>query len=266
MISNFEFIIHPFKSSVAFYIFNYPVRFYGIIMMISLFIGFISLYSFFKKHYSKLVAEQFVDYSPFLIIFSFVGARLFYIIGQFSYYKLNPFEIIMINHGGISILGGIIFGISGLYILSKIYKFDFLEHIDCFAVFMPLCQAIGRWGNYFNQEAFGLPSNGFIKLFVDKPFRPLEFMDVDYFHPAFLYESIFDIMIFIILYFTFNKKQKGKSFFSYLFLYSAVRIIIESIRIDSVMNILNIPIAIIISLILFVIGAFGLIYVLKKPQ
>lgn len=261
-----EFILSAPKNSIAFYLFNFPVRFYGITMGFAIIVGFIFSYYFLKKKYSQSEADKFVDYSPFLILFSILGARLFYVVGLYRYYLYNPFEIIMINHGGISIWGAIIFGILSLIVLSKIFKFNLINHMSVIALILPICQAIGRWGNYFNQEAFGRPSNTFIKLYVTSSSRPQEFSNIEYFHPTFLYESILNIIAFLIL-FTFFRNSKGTVIVSiYLILYSIIRIIIENIRIDSIYNIFNIPIAIIISMIMLTFGVCLLIYSLKKPS
>ena len=264
--SNFELIIQPTTTPVAFYIFGYPVRYYGLIITVSMIVGFFLIGRFLEKRYSTIEYDKFIDYSIYLVIFSLIGARLFYVLGSIGFYLDNPSEIIMLHHGGISIWGCIIFGFLGLYILSKIFKFSFSPHSACILVFLPLCQAIGRFGNYFNQEAFGAPSNCFIKLFVESSYRPKEFIDVPYFHPAFLYESILDLIIFVILLLTFKKDYPKVTIFLYLILYSIARLLVESIRIDSILNISSIPVASVISSVALVIGIVGLILSLKKPQ
>lgn len=220
-----------------------------------------------NKKVSKNDSDLFLDYSPTIILFSIIGARLFYVLASFEFYFKNPKEIIMINHGGLSIFGAIIFGILTFYFLSKKNKFDFLIHIDVIAVTFPLCQAIGRFGNFFNQEAYGAPYDGFLKLFVSKYYRKPQFLDVEYYHPAFLYESFFDLIIFFILLTLFfkNKKLKNGSIAAiYLILYSIIRFFIEGIRIDSVLNLASIPIAKIISIIIFILGLSCLIFLNKK--
>ena len=236
-------------------------------MGICFIIGVLIAYLVFAKTINKEEAEKFFDYSPFAILFSLIGARLFYVFGSYEYYFSNPKEIIMLNHGGLSIFGAIIFGIISLYALSKRYKFDFLTHCDILAVVFPLCQALGRFGNYFNQEAYGLPCDSFLCLYVDKKFRVDDYINVDYFHPTFLYESMFDVVIFIILlslYLKNKKFKKGSIFLLYLILYSIVRFFIESIRIDSVLNIFNLHIAQVISLIILMFSIVFLYFINKK--
>ena len=262
--NNLEIIINAPTSPVAFYLFNYPVRFYGIIMASAILVGYILIYKFLDKKYSFFEAEIFSNYIIYLIFIVFLGARLFYVVGSFDYYRLNPIEIPMINHGGLSIWGGIFFGIAGLYFLSKIFKFDYLLHLSVIALFLPLSQAIGRFGNYFNQEAFGLPSFGFMKLYVTQDFRPHEYINYNYFHPTFLYESVLDLILFFILFFAYKKSNPSKTIFLYLILYSLIRLIIEAIRIDSVLNFGSIHIASIISFIALLAGLIGYFKVNNK--
>ena len=264
--SNFELIIYPPASPIAFNLFGFPVRFYGIIIALALFIGYFSVSKFLEKKYDKNDANKFVDYSLYLVLISIIGARLFYVLGSFAFYRNNPLEIFMINHGGISIWGGILLGIVGLYVLSKIFKFSFYIHSAVISVFMPLCQAIGRWGNYFNQEAFGAPSDFIVKLFVSESYRPSQYVQFEYFHPAFLYESILDLAIFIVLLSSFKKANPAKTFYLYIILYSLVRIAVEAIRIDSILNLSKIHIATIIAILAMIAGIVGLILSLKKPR
>ena len=96
-----------------------------------------------------------------------------------SYYSKNPFEIFAIWHGGISIQGGILFGVLAGFVFSKIKKVPFLALADVLIPALPLAQSIGRWGNYFNQEAFGTPTNLPWGLFIEPKFRPFEYMNFE---------------------------------------------------------------------------------------
>ena len=115
-----------------------------------------------------------------------------------------------------------------------------------------LAQSIGRWGNFFNSEAFGVPCDLPWKLYIPPINRPLEFAGYEYFHPTFLYESILDFLIFILLLCLFKKLSKTPGIVTclYIFLYSLARIAVENIRIDSALNIYNFPIAQIVSVFL----------------
>ncbi len=260
-------IINSPKTAVAFSIFDYRIHFYGIILMFAITFGLFFTYFIIKKSTNKATAEDFIDFSPILIIASILGARLFYVLGSLGFYLKNPLEIIMINHGGISIWGAIIFGILTLYIYLKKKKYNILEFFDYIALAMPISQAIGRWGNYFNQEAYGKPTTGFLRLYIDSKFRYSEYKDISYYHPTFLYESILNCILFVVLMIVFLKYKnikKGAVFCLYLIFYGIIRIFVESFRIDSVLYIDNFPIAQIISLVVVILAVIGLVNINKK--
>ncbi len=257
-----EFIIYPIKNPVAFNLFNFPIRYYGIIMALSFFVGIFFTYFLIQKKYSKTESEIFLDFIPYNVIFAVIGARIFYVLGNFSFYSHYPKEIFLINHGGLSIWGGILFSIPLFIYFTKKYKLDTLKFLDITSITLPMCQSIGRWGNYFNQEAYGAPYNGFLKLFVDYPYRKDGYYNYSYYHPAFLYESILDLLLFILLFVLFlkcKKLNKGTIFYLYLFFYSTIRIIVENLRIDSILDFYSIPIATIISLSILIFSGFMII-------
>ncbi len=259
--------IYPHNTPIIANIYNYPIRYYGLIMAIVFLVGVLFSYYLFKKKYNNTTANLFFDYAPIVIISSIIGARLFYVFASWEFYFNNLIEIFMINHGGMSIFGSIIAGLATIFILSKVKKFDFKKHLDIIAVVFPLCQAIGRFGNYFNQEAYGAPTNGFIRLFVDEKFRYIQYKNIEFYHPAFLYESFFNFLIFIFLLFLLFKCKNlkdGTISALYLLLYSIVRFFIEGIRIDSVCNIFNMPIAQVFSILIFIFALIYLIFLNKK--
>ena len=256
-------IIPSPHSSIAFSIFDFQIKYYGIFLTAAIFTGLFFSYFLIEKRFSKQFSSDFIDYSPFLILFSIIGARLFYVLGDIDFYLDYPNEIICINHGGISIYGAICFAIISLFFYCKKTGKSFFKLCDCLAVVMPLCQAIGRWGNYFNQEAFGLPSDGFIKLFVDFKYRPMEYKNVIYFHPTFLYEGVLNLILFIFLLLIFFKAKNikdGTIFSFYLIFYGLIRLLVESIRLDSVLNFNDIHVATIISFLIVLVGVVFFCY------
>jgi len=258
-------ILNSPSGQIAFYIHNYPIKFYGLILSFSILAGIILGCFIFKKYNKEKEFDTFFDSYFYTIIFSIVGARVFYILGNLDFYINYPSEIIKINHGGISIWGAIIFGIISLYFYCKIKKTDFLKYLDYYSIAMPLSQAIGRWGNYYNQEAYGKPANGLIKLYIEPQNRLSGFENYSYFEPAFLYESILNFILFIILFIIFRriKNTKGLTFLYYIFSYSIIRIIVENIRIDSTLNIAKIPAATILSVLALIISV---IFIIKKTR
>lgn len=256
-------------NPIAFYINTFPIYWYGIIMAAALLGGITISYQIAKSSYNQEAADTLIDFAPYMVFGAIIGARLYYVLSAWHFYSSHPGEIFAIWHGGISIHGAIIGGAIASYIYLKINKMPFLKFADIVAYGLCIGQAIGRWGNYFNQEAFGLPTNLPWKIFIDPLHRPEGFSQWQYFHPAFLYESLWDILIFIILFFALRKIFKnynGVIFFGYLILYSVGRYFIESIRLDSILNIGNIPIAQLASIVMFVFGLAGLFFCIRKGK
>lgn len=256
-------------GEVAFLIGSVPVYFYGITMAFSLLtgIGFARFVT--GKFYPEINTEVIYDIAPHVIIFAILGARIYYCLLSSEYYIQNPLEVFQIWQGGISIHGGILGGLIGGIVYAKRHKLPVLKLCDIFSYGLVLGQAIGRWGNFFNSEAFGRPTESFLKLYIQIYKRPLEYLQFDYFHPTFLYESILDVLIFLILFFVIRNLVKGKDgavFVSYLILYSIVRIIIEQVRIDSVLNVYGIPVAQIVSVGIIFVSAIVLFKILKKKN
>ena len=209
-----------------------------------------------------LKKETIIDLAPYLIIFGIIGARLYYCILSYDFYLRFPTEIIAIRHGGISIHGAILGGLIGLWIFAKRHKINPIKLCDVSAIGLSLAQAIGRWGNFFNSEAFGAPTNLPWKLYIAPQYRPIPYQEYQYFHPAFLYESILDVVIFIILLAlvkTGKLKKDGNLALIYLILYSIVRIIVEMFRLDSVKYIFGMPVAIFVSIGIIIISVALLI-------
>lgn len=255
-------------TDVAFDVFGFPIYFYGIILASAIFVGVYCAYFLYKLFYNKQEASKIIDFSPYIIIIGIIGARLYYCLVNFSYYVKHPLEIFYIRQGGLSIHGVIIIGILALYAFSKKYKMSFLKLIDVFLCGTALGQSIGRWGNFFNSEAFGTPTNLPWKLYIPIIHRPPQYIDFKYFHPTFLYESIFDFLIFLILLICFKKLSKSPGVLAclYLIMYSIVRIIVEHFRIDSVLNIDGIPIAQLVSLIIIVVASVAIMILTRKKS
>ena len=253
MLSNFVF---QSPGDVAFSIFNFPIYYYGIIISFAIFVGYYVAYILFKKYYDAEKAKYIIDFSPYLILIGILGARIYYCLVNFQYYAQSPLEIFNIRQGGLSIHGMILFGIIALFVFAKKYKTSFKKLADVFLCGSILAQSIGRWGNFFNSEAFGTPTNLPWKLYISPAHRPIEYLNFEYFHPTFLYESILDLIIFLILIIFFKKLSKtpGKIACLYLILYSVARIAVEACRIDSVLSIVGFPVAQLVSFFLIIIG------------
>ncbi len=180
-----------------------------------------------------------------------IGARLWYVAFNLSHYIENPIQIVQPWLGGLAIHGGLIFGILAGYIYAKVKKIDFFAWADLAAIGIPIAQAIGRWGNYINQEAYGYETTLPWAIYVDGAYR----------HPTFLYESIWNIILAGILIYVLKnrRKYKGQIILMYGIGYSLGRFWIEGLRTDSLM-LGNIRVAQLISIILII----GCIYLMNK--
>lgn len=210
-----------------------PIRLYGLMIAAAV----LSAYFLSLKLAPKfgITGKQIDEALLWLVIFGFLGARLYFAAFFWDYFKDYPQEILAVWRGGLSIYGGIIGGLAGLLIYAKKSGLNLFSLLDLTAIVLPLGQAIGRWGNFFNQEAFGQPTDLPWKMYVEPQFRPVEYLTFQYFHPAFLYESLWDLLVFFILWRIFRSKpQAGRLTASYLILYPLGRFFIESIRLDSV--------------------------------
>lgn len=255
-------------GDVAFSILGFKIYCYGIVLAVAILTGIYVAYFLYKTFCDKEKAPRFFDFSPLVIILGIIGARLYYCFVNFHYYMFEPFQIVDFRQGGLSVHGMLIFGLLALWYSASYYKMNVLSVFDSFMCGTALAQSIGRWGNFFNSEAFGLPYNGFLKLYIPLSHRPAEFANVSYFHPTFLYESILDFVVFLVLILLFKKCSKNPGFITclYLILYSLVRIYTESLRIDSVLNIHGIPVAQIMSVILIFIAFLCIPLTLKHSK
>ena len=255
-------------SQIICTLFGVKIYFYGVILAIAISVGTL-VSNFVGEKFLGLKKDTLIDLAPYLIIFGIIGARLYYCCLNSDFYLRFPTEILAIRHGGISIHGAILGGFIGLLFYAKRHKQSILKLCDATSVGLILAQSIGRWGNFFNSEAFGSPTNLPWKLYIAPQYRPIPFTDVEYFHPTFLYESVLDFILFIILFnlIKFGKTRKsGNLALIYLLMYSVIRILVETVRIDSVFYIMGIPVAIVVSIGIMTMAGIGLILNNLLPQ
>lgn len=238
-------------NPIAFHIFGFEIRWYGLLISSAILLGlFISSKRcpMYKVNFDNLV-DIFLVSLPSAII----GARLYYVIFNWSYYYNNPLRIINIREGGLAIHGGIIGALLAGYIMSKIKKINFTKILDITAPSFILGQSIGRWGNFFNSEAHGgIVTKDYISKFP-KFIQKGMYINNNYYHPTFLYESIWNFIIFLLLlYLTKKDLKSGSLFYIYLLLYSVGRFFIEGLRTDSLM-LGSIRVAQLISLLLIIL-------------
>jgi phosphatidylglycerol---prolipoprotein diacylglyceryl transferase len=163
-----------------------------------------------------------------------VGARLYHVIDQWAYYSQNPSQII--GGRGLGIFGAVIGGAIGLIIYTRWKKLSTLTWLDIVAPGLILAQAIGRWGNFFNQELYGYPTNLPWGIYIDPAHRLPGFENYTHFHPLFLYESLLNLIGFGLLMYVGRKYGKrllpGELFVGYVIYYGIVRFILEGFKIE----------------------------------
>ena len=236
------------------------IRWYSVLVLSSFVIGyFLVAQRCKKKGYSLTVIS---DMCFYLVIVSILGARLYYCLFNLDYYGKNLLDIFKIWEGGLAIHGGIITGLVFLLFYTKRKRLNLLELLDIIAPALVIGQCIGRWGNFFNSEAFGPVTtlSTLKKLYIPNFIIEGMYIDGSYHHPTFFYESIGCLIIFIILLLIRNKSKDGQVVGIYFVLYGIVRFLIESLRTDSLM-IFNFKVAQVVSIILILIG----LYLLIKP-
>lgn len=221
-------------NPIAFNLFGIEVRWYGILISAGMLIAI--LITSYTCKVKRINHDRMMDIVLIALPAAIIGARLYYVLFNLNYYSLHPSEILNIRQGGLAIHGGVIFALIVGYIYSRKRRLSFLEYADAAAPAIIIAQAIGRWGNFFNQEAHGGEvSYEFIKnfpVFIQKGM----FIGGAYYHPTFLYESIWNFISFILLMILIKKsKSDGLTFFTYIGLYSLGRFMIEGLRTDSLM-------------------------------
>lgn len=229
---------------IAFQLFGIPIRWYGLLIASAVIIG--TLLALKETKRKGIDEEVFIDLLLYAIPSAIIGARIYYVIFSWDLYRDNPIQALNIRAGGLAIHGVIIAAVLVVIIFSKIKKQNPWVLCDIAAPSLILGQAIGRWGNFANQEAHGGPT--------DLPWGII--IDGVKVHPTFLYESIWNILVFFfLLWFNRNKaKVDGEVFILYLVLYSVARFFIEGLRTDSLMW-GPIRVAQLISLAIIIIGS-----------
>ncbi|MBL7057741.1 prolipoprotein diacylglyceryl transferase [Patescibacteria group bacterium] len=230
------------------------IYWYGLFMIIAILSGLFVSFKIGKYH--NLKEKTILDLAFYLIIFGIIGARIYDVFLELPYYLKDPTAIFRIWQGGLAIHGGLLGGAIGLYYFTKKNNSSLIKLGAIIAPGLALGQAIGRWGNYFNQELFGLPTTLPWGIPINIINRPELYITNTYFHPTFLYEFTGNLVIFgILLYLNLtiikqiNKKSSQESIFkdqelkkeaidlkfvilAYLFLYSLLRLSLELVRID----------------------------------
>lgn len=252
-------------------VFGFDIAYYGITIAIAMIVG-ISI----ALHEAKRTGQNqdtYLDLLMLTMLTSVVGARIYYVIFSWDNYKDNLGEILNIRNGGLAIYGGIIAGVITVFIYSKITKMKFLQIADTVCMGLAAGQIIGRWGNFFNREAFGEYTNNLLAMQLPvSAVRENEITSamwnhvvtiggVEYIqvHPTFLYEGLWNLMVLLFLFwFRKRKKFEGELFFCYLAGYGVGRFWIESLRTDQLLLPgIHVPVSQMLSAVLVIVSAFS---------
>lgn len=258
---------------VAFRLFGLEVYWYGVIITLGI-IGGLSLALYLAKK-TEQDTELYMDFLMYNLLFAFAGARIYYVIFEIEYYIQNPMEILDLRQGGLAIYGAIIASAITAIVFTRIKKINFFQFADTAVLGLILGQAIGRWGNFVNREAFGDYTESFFAMrlmkeqvtapVTEKILSNLKIVEgITYIqvHPTFLYESLWNIALLMILFIYYKHKRfEGEIMFLYFIGYGIGRLWIEGLRTDPLLlAFLKIPVSQIVSVFIIIGGVIGVTY------
>ncbi|PIR06871.1 MAG: prolipoprotein diacylglyceryl transferase [Candidatus Komeilibacteria bacterium CG11_big_fil_rev_8_21_14_0_20_36_20] len=245
----------------------FSVHWYGLILVVAILVGGLFIQRNLLKN-SIITKKQVEDLFFYLVIFGLISARLGHVIFfNLNYYLHHLADVLKVWQGGLSIQGAILGGLITLFFWSKKHQVNIWCLADKLTPALLLGQIIGRWGNYFNQELFGQPTDSWIGIPISLANRPIGFGQFSYFQPVFFYEGLLNLILFIILIWL-GKKDKLKTgliTLLYLTSYSLIRFLMEFIRIDETPVILGWRLPQLLSLIIVVVGLLLLFSLYLKP-
>lgn len=271
-------VIEHLGKSIS--IFGFDIAYYGIIIGVGMLCGIAM-----AVHEAKRTGqnpEMYYDFALCAIVSAIVGCRIYYVAFEWPYYSQHPLEIFNLRQGGLAIYGGIIGGFVCMVIFSKIRKASLLLMADTVVPGLLIGQIIGRWGNFFNREAFGGYTDSLFAMQIKRTQVSQSnithdiikhIVDIDgvsyiQVHPTFLYESLWNVIVLlIILFYTKKKKYDGQLFLIYLLGYGAGRFWIEGLRTDQLL-ILGTQVAVsqVLSATVAIAAAVIMIVMFKKKK
>ena len=221
-------------GAIALHVGPVAIRWYGVLMASAMALGLWLGHRDARRR--GIDPDSLLKAAELALLGGLVGARLYYVLFNLDYYSQFPGKIFALWEGGLAMHGGLIVGpLIGVWLAQR-WNVPILRGLDVTAPSMVLGQAIGRWGNFFNEEAFGRPTDLPWKLYISPEHRPMGYAQYEFFHPTFLYESIWDFVVFLMLVGWLRPRLRGRPgalFFAYIGLYSVGRFAIEALRLDS---------------------------------
>jgi phosphatidylglycerol---prolipoprotein diacylglyceryl transferase len=258
-------------NPVAFGLGSLNVKWYGVIMALAIIMA-VSM-AIVEGQKRQIASDDFIDLLLWAVPLGYIGARIYYVVFEWNYYVQHPDQIIAIWNGGIAIYGGLLFGLIVLIVFCYKRRLPTFLMLDVIAPGVMAAQILGRWGNFFNQEAHGGPTTIEFLQRLHLPAFIIEQMKINgvYYQPTFLYESVFNLLGLILILFLRHQQhlfKQGEVFMLYLAWYSVVRFFVEGLRTDSLYLAGTIRVSQLLSLILFIVTIGLFIYRRKiiKPK
>ncbi len=243
------------------------IFFYGILIAIGVIVAIIVA----RKRYVRFGGdgEFFETVAIWAVVIGFLGARAGYVFTHSGRFTARPYAVLFIWEGGLAIYGGLFFGaLAVIYLVNK-RNGDLFAFGDAVAIGVPIAQAFGRWGNYFNQELFGTPSNLPWAIIIDQSNRPAQFAGFETFHPTFFYESFWNALILVPVILWFEKRgklAKGASFGVYIVMYAFIRFWMELLRTDTTFRLFGLSRNGWISIAAFIGGVIWIRWMQKRDE
>lgn len=246
---------------------EFKIKWYSVLILISIIISAVFIVRESKKF--NITKDFIINLLFWTVVIGIIGARIYFVAFSWDYFSENIIDIFKIWEGGLAIHGAIILGFITIVLYCKKYKIKFALMLDIIVPFLLLSQAIGRWGNFFNQEAYG-PMTTYThlqSLHIPEFIINGMFINGNYYIPTFLFESLWCLIGCIVLLIVRHYKytKTGQTFGSYLMWYSAFRFFIESYRQDSLMF-MGFRIAQVVSVVLFTVGLVIVLIQSRKPK
>ena len=245
---------------------GFEIAYYGMVIALGMALGIMLILHIARK--SGQNEDTYVDLTLITIVFAIIGARIYYVVFSWQDYKDDWLQIFNIRGGGLAIYGGVIAGLVTILVFAKVKKMNVYLLLDTVCPGLAVGQILGRWGNFFNREAFGDYSNGLLAMDLPRDavrqgeIDGMEFIQV---HPTFLYESLWNLMLLIgLLYLWKHRKYHGQIVFTYLAGYGLGRIWIESLRTDQLLlPMIQIPVSQVVAGIMILVSV---VLMIKKAE
>jgi len=256
----------PSPARGVFYIGPVPLHLYGL----TLAIGVVAATYLAEYRWKKMGNDpkEISQIAVWVVIAGVIGARLYHVITDYQLYTDQPLKALQIWSGGLAIWGAVMGGAIAVVILARKHHYDTLRLCDAIIPGVVLAQAIGRWGNYFNQELFGRPSTLPWAVEIDFVHRPDQYQAFATFQPTFLYESLWCLLILGVLLWAERRRshRKGQTVALYIVLYTAGRFVFENMRSDPANTIAGLRVNAWVSIVLFLFGIAWFVWLGRRPE